>query len=345
MNYIDVSEWQGDIDWETARTHVDGAILRAGYGKGNADKRFERNASECNRLGIPCGAYWFSYAKSEDEARAEAEHLLAAVAPYRMELPLCFDFEYDSVTNAHLQGVRVTKTLASAMARAFLSRIEEGGYWALNYANPDFLGRLYEPDIPQRWGLWLAQWTKGGEGVTAEKGADKSLPAPPRKCAIWQHASRGAVPGVKGYVDLDLGYTDFAKLIREKGLNRLGEGAGEGRPSQSASLTAPPEGEPRRCGAETAPSPAADETSTADPHLPPPLGEVPSEARRRGCVTDDEPDAVDEPPALAWAIAAGLLPPDADAAAALTLGAAAEMLRRYHGVFAPGENAEGTGAA
>ena len=64
-----------------------------------------------------------------------------------------------------------------------------------------------------------------------------------------------------------------------------------GRPSQSASLTAPPEGEPRRCGAETAPSAAADVTPSAEPHLPPPLGEVPSEARRRGCVTADEPRA------------------------------------------------------
>ena len=262
MNCIDVSQWQGVIDWDAVKPHIGGAILRAGYGAGHPDKQFARNAAACNRLGIPCGAYWFSYARTPAEARAEAEHLLAAVKPYRMELPLCFDFEYDSVSNAEKQGAAVTKTLASEMVRAFCGRIEEEGYWALNYANPDFLSRYYDADVQKRYGLWLAQWTgkapetdptssvvadaappspqgegSGGahlrlplEGKLSAEQTDEvsarsaALPVPPRPCAVWQYSSSGSVPGIEGRVDMDFAYTDFPAVMRARGLNRLGDG-------------------------------------------------------------------------------------------------------------------------
>ena len=262
MNCIDVSQWQGVIDWDAVKPHIGGAILRAGYGKGHPDGQFARNAAECNRLGIPCGAYWFSYAKTPAEARAEAEHLLRAVAPYRMELPLCFDFEYDSLSNAEKQGAAMTKALASELVRAFCGRIEAGGYWALNYANPDFLSRWYDEDIPQRYGLWLAQWTgkapetdptssvaadaappspqgegSGGahlrlplEGKLSAEQTDEvsarsaALPKAPRPCAVWQYSSSGSVPGIKGRVDMDVAYTDFPAVMRARGLNHLGDG-------------------------------------------------------------------------------------------------------------------------
>lgn len=212
MKIIDVSEWQGEIDWEAAKSHIDGAILRAGWGQGNPDRQFASNAAECNRLGILCGAYWFSYAHTPDMARREAEYLLAAVKPYRMELPLAFDFEYDSVNAAAKHGVNVTRALATAMVYAFCETVERGGYWCLNYANPDFLNRYFSPDVPKRFGLWLAQWPSGTPDVTK----------PPRPdIQLWQWSSGGSVPGISGNVDLDEAYTDFAALIREKGLNHL----------------------------------------------------------------------------------------------------------------------------
>ncbi len=212
MKYIDVSEHQGVIDWEQVKGNIDGAILRAGYGsKGTPDKQFSRNAAECNRLGIPCGAYWFSYAKSTEEAKQEAKHLLAAVKPYRMELPLAFDFEYDSVKNAEKHGVEVTKDLATCMVHFFCQTVEAAGYWALNYANPDYLRRYFDVNIPKRYGLWLAQWPK-----TVDLGA------PPRAdCVLWQWTSKGNVPGIKTNVDVNEAYKDFAAVIREKGMNNL----------------------------------------------------------------------------------------------------------------------------
>jgi GH25 family lysozyme M1 (1,4-beta-N-acetylmuramidase) len=209
MRYIDVSEWQGDIDYDKLHGAVDGIIIRAGYGKGKKDKKFERNAQMCNLYGIPCGAYWFSYAKSVDDAKLEAAYLLDAVKPYKMELPLAFDFEYDSVTNAEKSGVTVDKRLVSNMVRAFCDAIEAAGYWAINYANPDFLNRYLDPMIPERYGLWLASWPKMVD-----------VTKPPRKCAIWQWGG-SCVPGISGNVDTNESYTDFVRVIRENGLNNL----------------------------------------------------------------------------------------------------------------------------
>ena len=82
---IDVSEHQGVIDWTMVKGNVDFAMLRAGYGQNNIDKQFVRNIKECNRLNIPCGIYWFSYALNESMARQEAKYALAAVKDYRLE--------------------------------------------------------------------------------------------------------------------------------------------------------------------------------------------------------------------------------------------------------------------
>ena len=215
MKYIDVSQWQQNIDWEQAKSHIDGAIIRAGYGRNNIDQTFARNATECNRLGIPCGAYWFSYAATPEEAKAEAQYLLAAVKPYRMELPLCFDFEYDSVSKAQKRGVNITKSLATSLVYAFCGTIEAGGYWCLNYANPDFLSRYFSADVPQRFGLWLAQWPGGKPDVTK----------PPRSdCQVWQWGG-SAIPGITPGDDVDTNesYVDFKTLIAKYGLNHLEE--------------------------------------------------------------------------------------------------------------------------
>ena len=215
MRYIDVSEWQGVIDWEQAKPFIDGVIIRAGYGVNHIDGQFVRNVTECNRLGIPCGAYWFSYARSPEMARQEAEYLLAAVKPYRMELPLAFDFEYDSVNAAGKNGVSITKNLATALVYAFCGTIEAGGYWCLNYANPDFLNRYFSADVPQRFGLWLAQWPGGTPDLTKKPRAD---------CQIWQWGGMeilGITPGKD--VDTNESYTDFATLIKQYGLNHLAD--------------------------------------------------------------------------------------------------------------------------
>lgn len=209
MKIIDVSEWNGVIDWERVKPHIDGAIIRAGWGANHADRQFTANAAECNRLGIPCGAYWFSYATTPRMAAAEAQNMLDAVRPYRMELPLAFDYEYDSVRAA---GGNVSLDMATRMLYAFCEAIEAGGYWCLVYTNPDFMTRYFAPEIPQRFGLWLAQWP----------GGLPDLSKPPRPdVQLWQWTSKGSFPGIDSNVDTSEAFVDFAQLIRENGMNHL----------------------------------------------------------------------------------------------------------------------------
>ena len=138
---IDVSEFQGMIDWDTMKGQIDFAIIRAGFGDNNLDSKFKRNADECTRLGIPFGAYWFSYALTDEDARKEADYICNAVAPYSPSYPICFDYEYDSFNYASRVGETVTNTDMVSFAKTFLNRVEERGYYAALYSNPDFLSR------------------------------------------------------------------------------------------------------------------------------------------------------------------------------------------------------------
>lgn len=202
---IDVSEHQGTIDWEKVRPNIDFVIIRAGYGQNNIDKQFKRNADECTRLGIPFGAYWFSYAYTTDMSKKEAEYFCSAIAKYKLTYPACFDFEYDSSNYASKNGVNISKDLLINIAKSFLSTLEEKGYYAAIYSNPDYIGKGFS-SLLNKYDLWLAHW-----------GVDK----PSRSCGIWQSNSTGKVNGISGNVDTDYAYKDYPSIIAN--LNKTSE--------------------------------------------------------------------------------------------------------------------------
>lgn len=204
---IDVSDWQGGISWSKVKSHISFAMLRAGYGKGNLDKRFKYNAAECNRLGIPFGVYWFSYAYNEAMAKAEADYCINAIKDFKVEYPVCFDFEYDSSAYATKNGVTLTASKLAAIGKAFLSRVEELGYYAMNYTNPDYLSKGFS-QLTSKYDTWLAQW-----GVSS----------PTKSCGIWQDSATLKVEGISGNADSDYAFNDYAKIIKEAGLNHLSD--------------------------------------------------------------------------------------------------------------------------
>lgn len=208
---IDVSQWQGDIDWQSVKnSDIDFAIIRAGYGQNNIDSKFKKNVTECNKLGIPCGIYWFSYAYTEEMARQEARYVLEAVKPYKINYPVVFDFEGDSVNYALKKGITITKEMASSFAKAFCKELENNHYYAMVYANPDYLNRYYDTDVTKYYDLWLAQWP-----------SNPDFDNPPRKCGIWQYTSSGEVTGISGRVDRNIAYNDYKEIIENAGLNNL----------------------------------------------------------------------------------------------------------------------------
>ena len=204
MKGIDVSKWQGDIEWGIVKNEVEFAIIRAGYGNNNIDTKAIQNVKGCEENGIPFGLYWFSYAYTVDMARNEAKCLLEFVKGHVPLFPLYFDFEYDSVEYAKKQGVVITNELLRSMASAFCEELENAGYYAGIYANYDYVTRMYGEEIFKKYDLWYARW-----GVSE----------PDRNVHIWQTGSDGYVKGISGRVDTDISFIDFPALIKEKGLN------------------------------------------------------------------------------------------------------------------------------
>ena len=194
---IDVSEHQGIINWEQVKGNIDFAILRAGYGNNNIDKQFIRNITECNRLGIRVGIYWFSYAYTINMARNEANFAVQAIKNYKIDLPIFFDFEYDSVNYANKCGVAVNQRLATEMVKTFCERVKELGYKPGNYSNQDFiLNKFYNDELTQ-YPLWYAYYNQNKN----------------RDCMIWQYSESGRVPGINtDSVDMNYCYTDLEEV-------------------------------------------------------------------------------------------------------------------------------------
>lgn len=203
---IDVSSHQGVIDWEKVKASgVEFAMIRGGFGQNYIDAYFERNISECNRLKIPVGVYWFSYALSPDQAKKEAEYCLELVKNYRVDYPIAYDLEYDSVRYAKASGIEIDKNLASEMVLAFCGEVENQGYYTINYSNKDYISNMFLPVIQEKFDLWYALW-----------GSDLD-----RECGLWQYTSTGKVNGINVNVDLNFAYKDFPKIIAENNLNNL----------------------------------------------------------------------------------------------------------------------------
>ena len=208
---IDVSHHQAKVDWEKVKAAgYKFAIIRAGYGRNNIDEQFKRNISECNRLGIPCGIFWASYALNEGEAKNEAKYCLAAIAPYTVEYPVYFDLEYFTADYMAKNGVKLTKSTATRHAEVFLEAIEDAGYYAGLYANPDYLSRFFDASLLEKYDLWLANYK-----------TNPDFSSPPRSCGIWQHSSTAKVNGISGNVDANVAYKDYPTIIRKAGLNKL----------------------------------------------------------------------------------------------------------------------------
>lgn len=213
MKIIDVSQFQGNIDYDRLQGNVDGVIARAGYGvNGTIDPYFRRNAEECNRRGIPLGSYYFLYSYNKDGALREANNFLNIVKDYKMDLPLACDYEEASASYGQKHGAVITKPLVSSIIRTFSQAIESAGYYTLVYSNPSYISKYLEADILQHFGLWLAEWPKTVNDVKK----------PPRSCQMWQWGG-SSVPGITCSVDTNESYVDFVEVIKKAKLNHLPE--------------------------------------------------------------------------------------------------------------------------
>ena len=204
---LDVSEFQGEVDWERVKAAgYKFAMLRAGYGYNTIDKQFRRNASECNRIGLPVGVYWFCYAFSPEKAVQEADGCIDIISEYRLDYPVCYDIEQACADYIVKQGGSFTPALGKNVVKSLCDRIEAKGYYAMFYTNRNFLDTYLGTELSKRYAYWYARYADRFDGTD---------------CGIWQYTSTGSVPGITGNVDLDLGYTNYPSVIKKAGLNHL----------------------------------------------------------------------------------------------------------------------------
>lgn len=207
---IDVSRWQGTIDWQRIKNAgIQFAIIKAGEGT-EVESKFYENINGAKAVGIDCGVYWFSNAKSIEEAESEAQACLDAISGYQLEYPVVCDFEYRSLKNNPLANDK--KALTDTIL-AFLNKTQSNGYYSMFYTNADFSSTYLEFDrITVDFDIWCAGY---------------SIPEPNMPCGIWQHSQTGVVDGTditglngsQNYVDLDISYKNYPAKMKKYHVN------------------------------------------------------------------------------------------------------------------------------
>lgn len=195
---IDVSEHQGIINWDSVKSQISFAILRLGWigNKNNhtLDEQFERNYSECKRLGIPVGVYLYNYCNCEDTAKSGANWALQQLQGKSLELPVYIDMEDSSIT-------RLGKDKLTNICIAFNTIIEQAGFWAGVYANLNWYNNYLNKDIiKSKYTTWIAHYTSGDNKYEGEYD-------------IWQNSSSGKINGISGNVDTNYMYRDLMSEI------------------------------------------------------------------------------------------------------------------------------------
>ena len=194
---IDVSEHQGRIDWNAVKASgIDFAILRVGFGApswgGRVDYQFNRNISECERLGIPYGVYIYSYAFDNQQAADEASMVINCLSGHNPRLPVYYDLEDNSIiANGRQTGI-------ASRAQVFCNRISAAGYEPGIYANLNWFNNILTDSVfkSSSWDHWIAQYNSQCDYTG--------------NYSFWQYKSNGKIPGINGNVDMNYAYVDVS---------------------------------------------------------------------------------------------------------------------------------------
>lgn len=197
---IDVSEHQGDIDWNAVKNAgIEFAIIRVGYrtyggGEITLDTTFEQNLRNADAAGIKTGVYFFSQAIDPEEAIEEADAVIDAIRPYNITYPVIFDWELIIGDSARTDAMTVDN-LADACI-SFCERVKSAGYTPMIYQNKNTT--MFKLDLPklQDYDFWLAEY------------GDK--PTYYYDYQMWQYSSTGKVPGINGEVDMNISFKDYS---------------------------------------------------------------------------------------------------------------------------------------
>ena len=223
---IDVSKYNGDIDWKKLKKEgVDFVIIRVGYrgygktGSVNKDPRFDEYMTDALKQGFKVGVYFYSQALTEKEAKEEAEFAVKYAKKYSFHLPIFYDYEFAGVSSGRLDSAwrskKLNKKKMTANALSFCNTIKENGYKSMVYASKSFLEvQLDNAALTDAgYDAWLAHYyTKTGYAG---------------RFSIWQYSAKGKVKGIDGYVDSNFMYgaiwNNYFKAKTVERVNYTGE--------------------------------------------------------------------------------------------------------------------------
>lgn len=190
---IDVSHWQGNIDFEKVKNAgVEFVFIRVGSQRGiggeyYVDSKFEQNIKGFQKVGIPVGIYFYSYANSKSTAKREAKWVIEQIKPYKIDLPVVFDWESWSF----FQEFEKSFYSLTEIANTYLNEVENAGYKGMLYSSKYYLENVW---FKTKYPVWLAHYTE----KTNYQG----------EYSYWQLCSNGRIDGISGNVDVNVMYLD-----------------------------------------------------------------------------------------------------------------------------------------
>ncbi|MDO5134845.1 MAG: GH25 family lysozyme [Eubacteriales bacterium] len=208
---IDVSEWQGRIDWRKVKnSDVDFAFVRISYGLNHLDKYYDHNMTQANQAGVPVGTYVYSLATNTRTALKEAQLAIRQMDGYLVSYPVVFDIEYSKMAE-------LSKAKVAQIALAFCNEVRAAGYTPMVYLNPNWYDNHVDMSRLSGIPVWLASYSD-------------TKPAPDRdkyNYGIWQCTAgnlgsgsymvttKGLIDGIpkENNVDLNYGFVDYTKLV------------------------------------------------------------------------------------------------------------------------------------
>lgn len=201
---IDISKWQGDIDWEAVSNNpdIDFVMIRATYGQDDVDKKLNENVAGCEEYGIPYGFYHYIYAENTDEAEIEADNFLNAISGYSPTYPVVLDIEESFYQ-------KMDKDDVTDIVCTFMEKLEDRGYYAMIYSFAKFIEDELDYERIKVYDIWVACW---GDRDRLNENFSYSY-------GMWQYSEKGTVEGIEEYVDLDYSYKNYPFIIRKFGLN------------------------------------------------------------------------------------------------------------------------------
>ncbi len=207
-NGIDVSKWQGKIDWQKVKSQgIDFAVVRIGFRGENGeiykDDYADYNIQQANKAGVLVGVYFFSTAVNVNEANAEADWVKENIKNYSISLPVVYDCEGFNNLSSRMYGLDAKQRTDNAIG--FLNSIKNSGYEAMFYASKNDLEKSWETArLESNAKIWIAHYD-------GEIYPQAQNPQYGGKYSMWQYTNKGAVSGVSGDVDLVVSYEEFTK--------------------------------------------------------------------------------------------------------------------------------------